>query len=114
MTKTNALDLRTQIIRNASHTWNELHAYPIDATRPAMPEETKLRMYVTMYGFAAEYLLGALSEVDPARADQVAEQIRDAWEDGGGVGEWLWDHASELGLVGADGNVITEQPGVAS
>lgn len=42
--------------------------------------------------FAAAHALLALADCDPARADLVASQIHDAWEDGGGVGEWTWDH----------------------
>jgi hypothetical protein len=42
--------------------------------------------------FAAAHALLALADSDPSRADLVAAQIHDAWEDGGGVGEWTWDH----------------------
>jgi hypothetical protein len=42
--------------------------------------------------FGVAHTLLALHEADPAKADAVAAQIRDAWEDGGGVGEWIWEH----------------------
>ena len=42
--------------------------------------------------FAAAHALYALGEKSSARTALVATQIRDAWEDGGGVGEWLWEH----------------------
>ena len=42
--------------------------------------------------FAASHALYALAAIDPGRADQAAAEIWSAWEDGQGVGEWLWDH----------------------
>jgi hypothetical protein len=41
--------------------------------------------------FAAAHALGALAEADPKVGDWCAIQIRDAMEDGGSVGEWLWE-----------------------
>lgn len=42
--------------------------------------------------FAAAHALLALQEADPAAATAVAQEISTAWNDGNGVGEWLWDH----------------------
>lgn len=42
--------------------------------------------------FAAAHALLALHELAPQEAGEVAEQIHQAFEDGGGVGEWLRDH----------------------
>jgi hypothetical protein len=44
-----------------------------------------------MSEFAAAHALSAFADSDPAGADLAAAQIHDAWEDGGGVGEWIWD-----------------------
>lgn len=53
-------------------------------------------------GFAALHLLMHLMETDPAKAEELSKQIRNAWEDGGGVGEWLWEHATALGIDPAE------------
>ena len=62
--------------------------------------------------FAAAHALYALDASDPALGTQAALEIRNAWDDGGGVGEWLWEHlgsaacaeigplADELGAMG--------------
>jgi len=42
--------------------------------------------------FAAAHALYALDEIDSDTGAVVAKEIRDAWDDGGGVGEWLWEH----------------------
>lgn len=64
-----------------------------------------LRFAVTCAEFAAAHALLALD--DPASdlfvaegegertADMVAVQIREALNDGGGIGEWLWEHLGE-------------------
>ena len=41
--------------------------------------------------FAAAHALAALLEADPKVAGWCAVQIRDAWDDGGSIGEWLWE-----------------------
>jgi hypothetical protein len=59
--------------------------------------------------FAAAHALLALADSDPARADLVAAQIHDAWEDGGGVGEWTWDHLGpDAGKISALANELAE------
>lgn len=45
--------------------------------------------------FGTAHALLALAEAAPAKADEVADQILGAWEDGGGVGEWIWEHHGE-------------------
>ena len=42
--------------------------------------------------FAAAHALYALDASDRALGTQAALEIRNAWDDGGGVGEWLWEH----------------------
>ena len=42
--------------------------------------------------FAAAHALYALDASDPALGTQAALEIRNAWDDGAGVGEWLWEH----------------------
>jgi hypothetical protein len=49
--------------------------------------------------FAAAHALYALDASDPELGTQVAQEIRNAWDDGGGVGEWLWEH---LGSAACD------------
>jgi len=45
--------------------------------------------------FAAAHALLALAELTPDDADIVADQVRDAIWDGGGIGEWLWEHLGD-------------------
>ena len=42
--------------------------------------------------FAAAHALLKFSEVDQVAADECAVQIRDAFGDGGSIGEFLWEH----------------------
>lgn len=64
--------------------------------------------------FAAAHALLALADCDPARADLVAAQIHGAWEDGGGVGEWTWDHlgpdAREIGELAYELAALPAEP----
>lgn len=53
--------------------------------------------------FAALHLLMGLIEANPERARVLAARIRDAWDDGGMIGELLWEHLEALGI---DGNEI--------
>ncbi len=64
--------------------------------------------------FCAAHALYALDECGRGVADQVAREIWNAWEDGGGIGEWLWDHlgtatASRIGPL-ADDLATAEKP----
>jgi hypothetical protein len=45
--------------------------------------------------FAAAHALFVLAKVDPEVASIAAREIYDAWEDGAGVGEWLWKHLGD-------------------
>ena len=58
--------------------------------------------------FAALHLLMALMDENPVRADELATQIRDAWNDGGGIGEWLWEHEQALGVDADEVNRLEE------
>jgi hypothetical protein len=57
--------------------------------------------------FAAAHALYALAANDSGRADQVAAEIWSAWEDGQGVGEWLWDHLG-MEVCGEAGDLAEE------
>jgi hypothetical protein len=48
--------------------------------------------------FAALHLLMALADENPVRAGELATQIRDAWNDGFEIGEWLREHELALGV----------------
>jgi hypothetical protein len=48
--------------------------------------------------FAALHLLRHLQSADPEAAARLAREIASAWDDGGGVGERLWEHARPLGI----------------
>lgn len=52
--------------------------------------------------FAALHSLMALTAADPAKAAEAATQIRDAWDDGGMIGELLYQHAQALGIDTAE------------
>lgn len=51
---------------------------------------------VNQYGVV--FLLRELAEVDPERADKAAKRLYGDWEDGGSVGEWLWEWLSGYGI----------------
>lgn len=64
------------------------------ATRRAFHESVG-----AMYSeFAALHLLMVLSAADEAKADEAATRIRDAWDDGGLIGELLYEHEQALGI----------------
>lgn len=52
--------------------------------------------------FAALHMLRHLQQADPVAAERLAREIASAWDDGGGVGEWLWEHAQPLGIDTAE------------
>jgi len=61
--------------------------------------------------FAAAHALYALDDIDPVLGTAVALEIRNAWDDGGGVGEWLWEHlgaaaCTELGPLADELGVL--------
>jgi hypothetical protein len=58
--------------------------------------------YLTMANAVAEYtvvhLLRTLQEHAPEKADEVARDIWGTWEDGGAVGEWVWEWLAGYGI----------------
>jgi hypothetical protein len=50
--------------------------------------------------FAAAHALRTFAAVSEAEADRAAREIWNAWEDGGGIGEWLWDHLGSEACAG--------------
>jgi hypothetical protein len=48
--------------------------------------------------FAAVHLLEAMRRGDAHSPSAAAAQVLDAWQDGGGIGEWLWEHGQALGV----------------
>ena len=68
--------------------------------------------------FAAAHALYALDASDPVLGRQAALEIRSAWDDGAGIGEWLWEHLGgeacrEIGSL-ADELAVLRQAGGAS
>jgi hypothetical protein len=65
--------------------------------------------------FGTARALLALAEADPAGADEVAAQIRNAFEDGGDIGEWLWqihgEHAREISALATQLAVLAAKDG---
>lgn len=61
------------------------------------------------YQFAAVHLLQAFrAEEGPERANLIAAEILSAWDDGGGIGEWLWEHAQKLGVDADEVNRLAD------
>lgn len=63
--------------------------------------------------FAAAHALRTFHAASPAEADRAAQEIWNAWDDGGGIGEWLWDHlgdeaAREIGPLADELAVLTK------
>ena len=65
-------------------------------------EVKQLRWAVAFYrmtgAFNLHLALTALRERDPAAADEVADLIVTAYEDGDSYGEWLWQWTTEHGI----------------
>ena len=64
--------------------------------------------------FAAAHALYALDASDPVLGRQVALEIRCAWDDGSGIGEWLWEHLGgeacrEIGSLADELAVLKKQ-----
>ena len=57
---------------------------------------------MTMAGAVQSYtivhLLRTLQEIAPDKADEVAKDVWNAWEDGGAIGEWLYEWLTEYGI----------------
>ena len=64
--------------------------------------------------FAAAHALLKLAEVDEVAADECAGQIRDAFGDGGSIGEFLWEHhgghAKAIGALADELAWVTAPP----
>lgn len=76
-----------------------LFARSLEITLPR-PDATTLGRMVAE--FATAHALIRFAEVDRDAADRAAAEIWDAWEDGGGVGEWLWEHLTAFGIDPAE------------
>lgn len=48
--------------------------------------------------FAAAHMLAWLRANQPEAAVRLSGEIASAWDDGGSIGEWLWEHAQPLGV----------------
>lgn len=48
--------------------------------------------------YAIVHLLRALIEHAPGQADEVAKDLWGVWEDGGAVGEWIWEWLTGYGI----------------
>jgi hypothetical protein len=65
-----------------------------------IPEDQKLLFSaecgLTVHAFMAEFYAAALQEIDPVKADKVAEQLA-SYLDDGALPEYAWDRAEALG-----------------
>lgn len=52
------------------------------------------------FQYAVVHLLAAMGrgESGPDSANVLSAEILSAWDDGAGIGEWLWEHAQALGI----------------
>ena len=60
--------------------------------------EYRSAVQVMLADFAALHLLMHLLNTDTPKTEGLSRQIRDAWDDGGEVGSWLWEHGMALGV----------------
>ena len=88
---------RTMAVSAQRRWWRNLSSY-FDARDAATQQRFSESIHAMCNEFAALHLMMAFIEADPVHADEVANQIRDAWNDGGGIGEWLWEHEQALGV----------------
>jgi hypothetical protein len=52
-----------------------------------------------VYGWGVVFLLRGLQDrTGDTVADAVAQDLWEAWEDGSGLGEWLWEWLTEYGI----------------
>ena len=72
--------------------------YNLDIAGAQAGDEYRLSVQAMLGEFAALHLLMRLRETSPALAEEVSQQIRSAWDDGGDIGSWLWEHATALGI----------------
>jgi len=79
-----AEQLARHLAVRAQERWSRQIGYPGDPI-------DNLQLSCLLAEFAAAHALATLFEADPKMANWAAVQIRDAFEDGGSVGEWLWE-----------------------
>lgn len=62
------------------------------------------------FQYAVVHLLAALGrgEAGPDSANVLSAEILGAWDDGAGIGEWLWEHAQALGIDPGEVNRLAE------
>ena len=86
--------------------WETFEKYYDAAKDPALRDLWMASISLSVSDFTGVFLLRALIEHAPiAVADQVARDLWLVWEDGGAVGEWLWEYLDEYGI---NGDEITE------
>lgn len=82
------------------------HQFADDENSRALERESVNGM---CYEFAALHLLMAMLAGEPGESpDFTVAQITDAWDDGGGIGEWLWEHAQALGIDAGEVNRLED------
>jgi hypothetical protein len=62
-----------------------------------------------VWNFGITYLLRALAEHAPEKADEVARGLWSEWEGGDGFGEWTWEWLTEWGIDPNQVNRIPEE-----
>lgn len=80
------LDVRAQIL------WSQ-HIVPFTGAQgESLDPQAVMHMNAS---FAAAHALRFFHQFLPQEADEVASQIAEAWNDGGGTGEWLYEHLGD-------------------
>lgn len=74
---------------------------------PGHPDE-RAAFNALVSNFAIVYLLRALAEHAPERADEAARGLWSEWEAGDGIGEWAWEWLTEWGIDPEQVRAITE------
>lgn len=61
-------------------------------------DRNKMARFV--YGFGCAFLLReALAHLGPVGADEIARELWEIWDDGGSLGEFLWEWLTEYGIA---------------
>lgn len=95
--------MRRDIVRHGAATWAVAMARPL--ADPPTEADKRGRLDVVVYAYGLERALAELHDVDPQLADRLAADLAADWEDGAAVGEWLWEHGVEIGVV-VEGGVV--------
>lgn len=85
------------LIVNALRRWKRTMDFPADDDA-AGKRLHMMTMSAMMSDFAAAHLLVRALGSNRGLAEIWGVQIREAWDDGQRVGEWLWEHAGRLGI----------------